>query len=157
MNLTTTPPDPLCGTKMVMLLIDLGFLAYWLLIAGSVLPAAIMFPEYDDARVQAWNWSFLPLDLAASGTGLLSLALLRRRPATGLLLMTVSLTLTFCAGLMAIGYWTLRAQFDLSWWAPNLLLMIFPVAGVLRLTATDHRHAHPDQFRGDRPVPDVSS
>lgn len=127
------PPTDQRVTRALMLVVDVGFVVYWLLIAGSVLPAATMFPEYDDARVQAWNWSFLPLDLAASVTGLVSLALWRRGRDAGKLLMAVSLTLTLCAGLMAVAYWTFRGQFDLTWWAPNLFLIAFPLLALRHL------------------------
>ncbi len=36
--------------------------------------------------------------------------------------------LTFCSGLMAVAFWTLRGDFDPAWWAPNLFfLLIYPL------------------------------
>jgi hypothetical protein len=54
---------------------DIVFLAYWLVsalhLAGVLpIPADWLYADADDPRVVAWNWSFLPLDLAFSLTGL---------------------------------------------------------------------------------------
>lgn len=46
----------------------------------------------------------------------------------------VSLVLTLTSGLMAIGFQTLRGDFSLAWWIPNLSLMLFPVPGIVYLT-----------------------
>ena len=45
----------------------------------------------------------------------------------------VSVVLTFCAGLMAVAFWTLRGDFDLGWWIPNLYLVVWPLWAVRRL------------------------
>jgi hypothetical protein len=45
----------------------------------------------------------------------------------------ISLVLTFCSGLQAIAFWILRADFDLSWWIPNLFLMIYPIFFIIRI------------------------
>ena len=39
----------------------------------------------------------------------------------------MSLSLTFCAGLMAISFWAIRGDFDPTWWGVNLALMIWPL------------------------------
>lgn len=77
----------------------------------------------------ARNWSFLPLDLLVSATGITSVALRRRRTRGWhpLMLVSLSLSLTATAGLMALAYWTLRGEFDPQWWAPNLFLLLYPV------------------------------
>ncbi|GAB2937863.1 hypothetical protein GCM10027203_43820 [Nonomuraea fastidiosa] len=81
-----------------------------------------------------WNWSFLWIDLPASATGLAGLRLMRLGRASGPPLMLVSLALTMASGLMAIAFWTLRGDFSLAWWIPNLYLMLFPMPAIVCLT-----------------------
>ena len=38
----------------------------------------------------------------------------------------LSLILTFCSGLQALTFWTIRLDFDISWWIPNLYLLVYP-------------------------------
>jgi hypothetical protein len=51
---------------MIVWLIDIGFIVYWSLIVFRIFPPEILFEGYEKLEVQAWNWSFLPLDLAAA-------------------------------------------------------------------------------------------
>jgi hypothetical protein len=118
------------------LVVDLGFIAYWLLTVFHGVPEQYLFKGYHDSVLTAWNWSFLPLDLCISATGLWSLRLhARGRPAWALFALA-SLVLTFCSGLQAIAFWTLRRDFDLAWWAPNLFLLVYPLFFVRRVAAT---------------------
>ena len=110
--------------KVIVWAIDLGFIAYWLLISLRVLPAEAMFAGYEKPEVQAWNWSFLPLDILASVTGILGNTTNRLDKKT---LLTISLVLTSVAGGMAVGYWAFIGDFELSWWLPNLVLLLFPI------------------------------
>ena len=110
-----------------MIVTDVGFLAYWTVTALRLLPDDLLFADHDDPRVIAWNWSFLPLDLLVSATGITSVALRRCAARAWHPLMLVSLTLTSVAGLMAVAYWALRGEFDLTWWGPNLFLLLYPV------------------------------
>ena len=90
-------------------LVDLGFIAYWAITLAGVIPDEYLFKDYDNPILSAWNWSFLPLDLAISATGLAAL----RRAKRGLSwrdLALVSLVLTFCSGLMAVSLWTLHGD-----------------------------------------------
>jgi hypothetical protein len=114
--------------RVLLALTDLGFLAYWAVTLLHVLPEAYLFKDYRDPLVVAWNWSFLPLDLAVSATGLASLWLERRANPRWPALALVSLTLTSCSGLMALAFWTLRRDFDLTWWLPNAFLLLYPLA-----------------------------
>lgn len=62
----------------LMFIKDLGMLLYWsvtLLMAVKILdiPGEWLFKDYHDPRAMAWNWSFFPLDLALSLTGLRAL------------------------------------------------------------------------------------
>jgi hypothetical protein len=113
--------------RLLLLVTDWGFILYWSVTALAAahviaLPAAWMFRNHEDPTMVAWNWSFLPLDLAASALGLLAV---RSRGAwKGLA--AVSLALTSCAGLMAVSFWAVSGDFALSWWAPNLFLMAWP-------------------------------
>jgi len=115
-------------TLMVLfVVVDLGFITYWLITALSLLPTEWLFKDYDNPILHAWNWSFLPLDLCVSATGLTAVRLARGgghwQPWA-----TVSLTLTSCAGLQAVAFWSLRGDFDPAWWIPNLLLLLYPLA-----------------------------
>jgi hypothetical protein len=110
--------------KAIVWAIDLGFIIYWTLIIVGALPAEAMFTGYEKKEVQAWNWSFLPLDIAASITGIAGNTLQNLNQKA---LLTISLVLTSVAGGMAIGYWAFLGYFELSWWLPNLVLLLFPV------------------------------
>ncbi|MFT3706404.1 MAG: DUF5360 family protein [Archangium sp.] len=106
---------------------DLVFVAYWLATATHAFPPAWLFKDYENATLQSWNWSFLPLDLLVSVLGLTSVWLSRKRDARAPLFAVLSLALTSVSGLMAIAFWAIRGDFDLAWWAPNLFLLIYPL------------------------------
>jgi Family of unknown function (DUF5360) len=110
--------------------IDLGFLAYWSLVIFKLLPAETMFKGYEMVEVQAWNWSFLPLDLLASITGILGNT---TKTLNSKVLITVSLVLTACAGGMALSYWAFKGDFELVWWLPNIILLLVPIKPLVRL------------------------
>lgn len=83
----------------------------------------------------AWNWSFLPLDLLVSATGLTGVWLHKNGDRRWRGLVLISLVLTSCAGLQAISFWAIRGELDLTWWLPNLFLLLYPpffVPGLLR-------------------------
>lgn len=120
-------------TVRLMVAVDAGFLAYWLAIGLALLPPEWMFAGYADPQVVAWNWSFLPLDVAASVTGLAAARALYRGRAGAEPLLATSLALTATAGGMAVGYWSLLGQFDPGWLAPNLFLLLFPLPGLIAL------------------------
>ena len=118
--------------RSLMLFTDLGMLLYWAVTAAMALhlidiPGDWLFKDYHDPRVMAWNWSFLPLDLLLSVTGLAALRMESANHANWRIMATVSLTLTFCAGLMAIAYWLIVQDFDPAWWIPNLFLILWPL------------------------------
>ncbi|MGY5276870.1 DUF5360 family protein [Nocardia gipuzkoensis] len=116
-------------TKIAMLITDVGFLLYWTIAFAQVIPPEWAYKDYTDPILSDWNYSFVVLDLAASVTGLASLC---RIPGWRTL-MTVSLTLTSVAGLQAIAFWTLRGDFSLLWWVPNLFLLLFPIPALVTL------------------------
>lgn len=43
------------------------------------------------------------------------------------LLLPASLSMTMCAGLMALAFWAIRGDLDLAWCLPNLYLLIWPM------------------------------
>lgn len=129
-----------------MLAMDGGMMLYWtiatLACAGILhLPPAAMYQGYVDPVIDAWNWSFAPLDLGFSTLGLISVALLRRRNALWKHVALLSLALAFCAGLMAISFWALRGDCTLSWWLPNLLLIAVPARLIILLIGKPEKDA----------------
>ena len=86
----------------------------------------MLYAHHDEPVMVAWNWSFLPLDLFVSGSGLGALALAHRGDSRWPLLAAVSLALTSASGLNAIAFWAIQRDFDLAWWTPNLVLAIGP-------------------------------
>ena len=110
--------------KRSMLFTDVGFLCYW------TATAVELIPPYPERVLIDWNWSYFVLDLFASVLGLIALWRLRTGAPGARPLTLLSLALTHAAGLTAITFWALRAEFDLAWWLPNLWLTLFPVAAV---------------------------
>lgn len=109
-----------------------SFIAYWLVTALYAvgwldIPADWLYKDYHDARAIAWNWSFFPLDMLASGMGLWSIAAARAGRPNWPVLSAIAMTLTSTAGGMAIVYWTLLREFDLQWFLPNLVLFAWPL------------------------------
>ncbi|MEM7639012.1 MAG: DUF5360 family protein [Pseudomonadota bacterium] len=124
--------------RRLMFFTDIGMLLYWVITAAMALsllniPGEWLFKDYHDPRVVAWNWSFFPLDILFSVTGLVALRMEARGDPNWKLMATISLTLTVCAGLMAISYWLIVQDFDPSWWLPNLFLMIWPLPYLYQL------------------------
>lgn len=107
--------------------VDVGFIAYWVLTFLAVIPEEYLFKDYHDPILMAWNWSFLPLDLCISATGLASLRMWHKGVPQWRSLAIVSLTLTSCSGLQAVAFWALRSDFDPVWWALNLFLLLYPI------------------------------
>ena len=121
------------AAKALLLLVDIALTAYWAAIIAGTIPEQWRFRDYTSPVIQAWNWSFLPLDVLAVGFGAAGLRLVRTRPATGRIVLSIGCTLTFCAGLMAISFWALAGDVDLAWWAPNIGLMVVAVIVVVDL------------------------
>jgi hypothetical protein len=110
-----------------LLITDVGFLVYWGMTLAGVLPAAWLFKDYENPILVSWNWSFAPVDVLASITGLSAIALARQGKPVWHALALVSATLTFCAGFMALSFWALRRDFDVAWWLPNIYLSLWPL------------------------------
>ena len=113
--------------KPFMLLTDLGFIVYWFITLAHLIPAASLFRDYTNPIMVHWNWSFLPLDLLISVTGITSLVLLKRKNNVWHQLVIISLTLTAVSGLQAIAFWAISGDFAIGWWVPNLFLLLYPL------------------------------
>ncbi len=117
---------------------DVAFILYWTLAGLSQvgviqIPPEWMYANYDQPDVIAWNWSFLPMDLAFSVFGLKAVAAARRGDPAWRPFAIVSLTLTMAAGGMAVSYWAILREFDPSWFIANLSLVIWPLFFMRRL------------------------
>lgn len=130
--------------RALLLITDLGFLVYWALSLGKVLPPEWLFRDHADPMMQAWNLSFLPLDLAVSATGLASLAVRAKCPGSSRALLLLSLVATSISGLQAIAFWAVRADFEIGWWAPNLFLLVWPLPFLARMVWTSDVDATPE-------------
>lgn len=113
--------------KYYFFFVDIGFIAYWLITLLEIVPNEYLFNDYANPILVAWNWSFLPLDLLVSATGLTSIYLWKSNDQKWIPLALISLVLTSCSGLQAIAFWTIRADFDVAWWLPNLFLLLYPL------------------------------
>ena len=122
---------------------DIAFLLYWTMAAllelGLIdIPRDMMYADYDNPRVSAWNWSFFPLDIAFAIAGLMAVRAARRGAPLWRPLAIISLVLTMTAGGMAVAYWTILGEFYPAWYLSNLILLIWPMfflPGLVRDTA----------------------
>ncbi len=113
--------------KPFFLVTDIAFIVYWTISALQLIPPQFLYSDYNNPILLAWNWSFLPLDLLISATGFAALWAYQRRLEIWHSLAIISLVLTFTSGLNAIAFWIIRHDFDLTWWLPNLYLMLYPL------------------------------
>lgn len=121
--------------KTLLTITEVGMLAYWalaaLMAAGALpVPPEYMYSDHLNPLVVAWNWSFLPIDIAFALCGLSARFGNLRNAA---MLEIIGLTLMLCAGLMAISFWAFLGAFDPMWWGVNLWLMGLACVGLLRL------------------------
>lgn len=125
-------------TAVLLSITEIAMLAYWLfalsVVAGliSVSPT-LMYSNYDNPLIVSWNWSFFPIDVLFAISGLIA-RFARLTPQRKATLGVFSLSLMFCAGLMAISFWVLQAWFDPIWWGMNIWLIVLPT--LVLLTAT---------------------
>ena len=113
--------------RYIFLLVDIGFVAYWAITAFSLIPEQYLYSDYTNPILTHWNWSFFPLDILISVTGLSSVYLHSKKSPAWKSVALISLVLTSVSGLQAVSYWTLAGESDLSWWIPNLFLLIYPL------------------------------
>jgi Family of unknown function (DUF5360) len=123
--------------RLTLQITDIAMLLYWSLSAMFLLgvhpPAGFMYQGYGTPLIDAWNWSFAPLDLAFSLSGLFAVRMARRQDERWRHWALISLSLTFCAGLMAISFWVLTGDYTVSWWIPNLMLAAIALFWIPRL------------------------
>jgi hypothetical protein len=119
--------------KILMFVTDIGFVLYWLITIFHLIPAEMLFRDYTNPILVHWNWSFLPLDLAISATGLTALWLYRKQSSLWRTLTVMSLTLTSVSGLQAIAFWVFAQDFNMMWWLPNLFLLLYPLVFLPKL------------------------
>ena len=117
-------------SKVMQLLLNMteaAMLAYWLIAALACLNVISVSPHYmydgyGQPLIDAWNWSFMPVDVLFALCGLSASHLAMPEEWRGRLY-DVALTLMFCAGLMALSFWFIRGEFAPVWWAMNLWLV----------------------------------
>jgi len=85
--------------KPFFLVTDIGFILYWIVTYFHIIPESMAFKDYNNPIMVHWNWSFFPLDILISITGLGSLYLYRKKRPSWKPLALISLVLTFCSGL----------------------------------------------------------
>ena len=103
-------------------------LAYWVLAAVLVIglihiPPEYMYSDYENPLVVAWNWSFFPIDIVFVICGLWA-RFGGLRPPLPRHLSLIGATLMFCAGTMAISFWSITGEFEPLWWGMNLWLVV---------------------------------
>lgn len=120
--------------RRIFYFVDTAFIVYWICAVLHLFPKEYLFKDYDNPILQAWNFSFLPLDLLISVTGFSAIVCHMRQRSIWRSLALISLTFTFCSGLQAVAFWYLRSDFDMTWWIPNLFLMLYPLFFMVRLS-----------------------
>ena len=65
-------------SKSLLVVVDAGLLLYWCLVITDVFPESMRFRDYSNQVIQAWNWSFFPLDVAAALTVFVGAFLIKR-------------------------------------------------------------------------------
>jgi len=122
--------------KLATTITELAMLFYWVLAGALVLnlisiDPSLMYSDYENPLVVAWNWSFFPIDVAFAIIGLtarfgVQAARLRFK------LEVIAGVLMLCAGLMAVSYWAINGDFDPTWWGMNIWLIILGVTNIVR-------------------------
>jgi fatty acid desaturase len=110
-------------------------LIYWILATALVLnlvdiDPALMYSDYENPLVVAWNWSFFPIDIAFASLGLYAKYGRVERNRKFKFEVTAA-TLMVCAGLMAISYWIITGDFSPTWWAMNIWLIVLGLANLI--------------------------
>ncbi|MFN7330813.1 MAG: DUF5360 family protein, partial [Bacteroidota bacterium] len=80
--------------KYFFLLVDIGFIGYWVITALHLIPAQYLYNDYTNSILVNWNWSFFPLDILISATGLFSIYLHSKQKKEWKAIALVSLVLT---------------------------------------------------------------
>lgn len=115
------------------LVTDFGFIVYWLATALHLIPLEYAYSDYTNPIIVSWNWSFFPLDMLVSLTGLWSLFQKKREREQWRFWALCSLIMTFASGFVAISFWIFSHDFNLTWWIPNLYLVLYPIFFIRKL------------------------
>lgn len=113
--------------KFFFLVTDIGFIIYWFVTLIHVLPLEWAFKDYNNPIIVDWNWSFFPLDMCISFSGITTTVLAAKKNPIWKKFALISLVLTISSGLQAVSFWYLRNDFDPLWWGFNLYLIIYPL------------------------------
>jgi len=68
--------------KYIFLIVDIGFILYWVITILKIIPSEYLYSDYNNPMMVDWNWSFLPLDMCISFTGLKSVFKFNRNDET---------------------------------------------------------------------------
>ncbi len=122
--------------KIATTITEIAMLLYWAL-AGALasnlisIDPSMMYSDYENPLVVAWNWSFFPIDVAFAIIGLMARFGVQAGPLR-FKLEVIASVLMLCAGLMAVSYWTITGDFDLTWWGMNIWLIILGGTNLVR-------------------------
>ena len=119
--------------KYFFLVVDFGFIIYWIITAFQLIPSEYLYNDYTNPILVDWNWSFFPLDILISITGLSSIRMYNNDNMYWKKWALISLTLTFTSGLQAISYWAFANEFDITWWSFNGFLILYPLFFIPKL------------------------
>jgi hypothetical protein len=133
----------------LILITDIGFIAYWALTSLKVIPDEYMFKDHNNIFMQSWNWSFLPIDLLISIFGFYTVYLYKNNNPAWRSFAIISLTLTFSAGFLALSFWTVQNDYELTWWLLNGFLVVYPIILMPHLVINKCNMAQ----QGDAPEP----
>lgn len=120
-------------------IVDIGFIVYWLITLFHLIPGEYLYNNYTNPLLVSWNWSFFPIDILISATGLLSMYLRKRWNFLWIKFALISLILTFATWLMALSYWTINKDFEIQWWLPNLFLLIYPLLYIPKIVFSENK------------------
>lgn len=120
--------------KLATTITEIVMILYWVLAGALVLDIisidpSLMYSDHQNPLVVAWNWSFFPIDIAFAAIGLGA----RYGSFAGELrfkLETTASVLMFCAGLMAVSFWIMTGDFNFTWWAMNIWLVILGLSNL---------------------------
>ncbi len=124
--------------KLTTTITEILMVLYWVLAAALVLnlisiDPSLMYSDYENPLVVAWNWSFFPIDIAFASIGLFA-KYGNVKSSRKFKFEITAATLMVCAGVMAISYWVITGDFNLSWWAVNIWLICL---GLVNLRAAN--------------------
>ena len=93
--------------KYFFFVVDFGFIFYWMITALNLIPDEYLYNDYTNPVLVNWNWSFFPLDILISITGLCSIYMYNKGNKKWERLALISLVLTSVSGLQAVSFWVL--------------------------------------------------